>query len=56
MRVEWRNGGGRTHLLGVTELGRMLGNDPNLALSVLYGLGRWEAGEGGARDRSARVR
>ena len=22
----------------------MLGNDPNLALSVLYGWGRWEAG------------
>ena len=30
--------------MGVTELGRMLGNDPNLALLVLYGVGRWEAG------------
>ena len=30
--------------MGVTELGRMMGNDPNLALSVLHGLGRWEAG------------
>ena len=46
MRVEWRDGGGRTHLVGVTELGRMLGNDPNLALSVLYGLGR----SGGGMD------
>ena len=25
----------------------MLGNDPNMALSVLFGLGRWEAGRGG---------
>ena len=30
--------------MGVTELGRMLGNDPNLPLSMLYGLGVWEAG------------
>ena len=35
---------GRTRLVGVTELGRMMGTDPNLALSVLEGLGRWEAG------------
>ena len=47
VRAEWRDGGGRTHLVGVTELGRMLGNDPNLALLVLYGLGRWEAGRSG---------
>ena len=53
VRVEWRDGGGRTHLVGVTELGRMLGNDPNLALSVLHGLGRWEAGRsaGGKGDQ-----
>ena len=44
VRVEWRDGGGWTHLGGVTELGRMMGNDPNLALSVLHRLGRWEAG------------
>ena len=37
MRVEWRDGGGHTHLVGVTELGRMLGNDPRIALSVLAG-------------------
>ena len=43
MRVGWRDGGGRTHLLGSTSLGPMLGNDPNMALSVLYALGRWEA-------------
>ena len=30
--------------MGVTELGRMLVNEPNRALSVLFGLGRWEAG------------
>ena len=30
--------------MGVTELSRMLGTNPNLALSVLEGLGRWEAG------------
>ena len=30
--------------MGVTELSRMLGMIPNLALSVLEGLGRWEAG------------
>ena len=29
--------------MGVTELGRMMGTDPNLALWVLDGLGRWEA-------------
>ena len=44
LRVEWRDGGGRTRLVGVTELGRMIGTDPNLALSVLDSLGRWEAG------------
>ena len=55
-RVEWRDGGGgRTNLVGVTELGRMLGNDSNLALSVLYGLGRWEAGRsGGAMNPQCR--
>ena len=30
--------------MGVAELGRMMGTDPNLALSVLEGLGRWQAG------------
>ena len=30
--------------MGVTELSRMLGTNPNLALSVLERLGRWEAG------------
>ena len=45
--VEWRDWGDPTHPLGVTEFGRMLGNDPNMALSVLYGLGRWEAGRSG---------
>ena len=30
--------------MGVTELSRMLGTNPNLALSVLAGLGRWESG------------
>ena len=44
MRVEWRDGGGRTRLVGVTELSRMLEANPHLALSVLEGLGRWEAG------------
>ena len=44
MRVEWRDGGGRTRLVGFTELGRLMGTDPNLALSVLDGLGRWEPG------------
>ena len=44
VRVEWRDGGGQTRLVGVTELGRMMGTHPNLALSVLEGLGRWEAG------------
>ena len=43
VRVEWRDGGGRTRLAGVTELGRMMVTDPNLALSVLEGLGRWES-------------
>ena len=40
----WRDGGGRTHLVGVTELCRMIGTDPNLALSVLHGSGSREAG------------
>ena len=41
--------------MGVTELGRMLGNDPNLALSVLYGLARWETGKsGGGMDQHRR--
>ena len=30
--------------MGVTELGQSMGTDPNVALSVLEGLGRWEAG------------
>ena len=30
--------------MGVTELSRMMGTNPNLAPSVLEGLGRWEAG------------
>ena len=47
MRLEWRHTGGRAHLGGVTELGRMLGNDPNMALSVMYGLGMSEAGRSG---------
>ena len=45
VRVEWRDGGGRTRLVGVTELRRMMGTNPNLALSVLEGLRRWEAGK-----------
>ena len=44
VRVEWRNGGGRTRLVGVTELGRLMGMDPNLPHSVLDSLGRWKAG------------
>ena len=43
VRVEWRDGGGRTRLVGVTQLGRMMGTDPNFALLVREGLGRWEA-------------
>ena len=30
--------------MGVTKLSRMMGTDPNLALSVLEGLGRSESG------------
>ena len=45
VRVEWRDGGGRTRLVRVTELSRMMGTNPNLALSVLEGFGRWEAGK-----------
>ena len=40
-------GGGRTHLVGITELGQMLGSDPTTAQSVLYRLGRWVAGRSG---------
>ena len=29
---------------GVTELSRMMATNPNLPLSVLEGLGRWEVG------------
>ena len=43
MPVEWHDGGGRTRLVVVTKLGRMMGTDPDLALWVLDGLGRWEA-------------
>ena len=42
--VEWRDGRGQTRLVGVTELGERMGTDPNLALWVLEGLGRWGAG------------
>ena len=52
VRVEWRDGGGRTHLVRVTELGRMLGNDPNMALWVLYRLGTREAGSTKRRSSS----
>ena len=56
MRVEWRDGGGRTRLVGVTELGGMMGTDPNLALSVLEGLGGGNrARVRGAWTRNARV-
>ena len=56
MLVEWRDGGGRTRLVGVTELARLMGIDPNLTLTVLDGLGRWEAGRSaGAWTRSSRV-
>ena len=45
--------------MGVTELGRMLGTAPIMALSMLYGLGSWEAGSsgggGGAWTRSSGV-
>ena len=44
VRVEWRVGGGRTSLAGVTELRQMMGTDRNVALSVLEGLGRWGSG------------
>ena len=44
VRAGWRDGGGRTRLVGVTELSRMMGTNPHLALSMLEGLGRWEAG------------
>ena len=37
--MEWRDGGGRTRLVGVTELGGMIGTDPNLAVSVLESFG-----------------
>ena len=38
VRVEWRDGGGRTCLVGVSELSRMMGTNPNLAFSALEGL------------------
>ena len=44
VRVQWRDGGGRTRLVEVTQLSRMLGANPDSALSVPEGLGRWEAG------------
>ena len=44
VRVEWRDGGGRTRLVGVTEMSWMIWTNPNLALPVPEGLGRWEAG------------
>ena len=44
VRVEWCDGGGRTRLVGATEFSWMLGTNPNLALSVLEGVGRWQAG------------
>ena len=47
MRCVWRDGGGRTRLVGVPELGRMMGIHPILALSVLSGLGRWKASRSG---------
>ena len=43
-RVEWRDGGGRTRLLSVKQLGQIMGTDSHLALSVLEGLGSWGAG------------
>ena len=57
VRVEWRDGGGCTHLVGLTELGGMLGNDPNMELSVLRGLGRKEANKHsrGARRATCNV-
>ena len=38
--------------MGVTEPGNMFVSDPNIALSVLYGLGTWEPGSsaGGGGD------
>ena len=47
VQVEWHNGGLRMHLVGIIELGPMWGNDRNLALSLLYRLGRWEAERSG---------
>ena len=44
VRVQWRHGGSWTRLVGVTELGQLMGTGPNLALSVLEDLGRWEGG------------
>ena len=59
MRVEWRYGGWRTYLVRVTEVGRMLGSDPNMALSVPYGLGMWKArrskGGGGGRPAAQEI-
>ena len=47
VRVDWRDGGGGTRLVGVTELGRMM------ALSVPEGLGRWDSGECGGHGPAA---
>ena len=56
VRVEWRDGGRRTRLVGVTELSRTMGTNPNLALSVPEGLGGGKrAGVRGAWTRRARV-
>ena len=53
MQVEWHDGGGVTQLVGATKLGRMLGSDPKVALSLLRGLGRWVAGRSGAGNGHA---
>ena len=52
-RVDWPDGRGWTRLVGVTELGRFLGTDPNWALSVLDASGRWEAGRSAGRHGPA---
>ena len=44
VRMEWRDGGGRTRLVRITRLSRMMATNPSSALSVLERLGRWEAG------------
>ena len=48
--LAWRDGRDRLHIVGLTECGRILGNDPNMARSVLFGyLGRVGGRRGGAR-------